>query len=80
MRRLTFLFACLFIAGISLVSAQSKAVSGKVVSAENGEPIIGASIVVKGTTSQGTISDVDGNFTLNVPSSSNTLVISNGNR
>ena len=76
MRRLTFLFACLFIAGISLVSAQSKAVSGKVVSAENGEPIIGASIVVKGTTSQGTISDVDGNFTLNVPSSSNTLVIS----
>ena len=76
MRRLTFLFACLFVAGISLVSAQSKAVSGKVVSAENGEPIIGASIVVKGTTSQGTISDVDGNFTLNVPSSSNTLVIS----
>ena len=43
MRRLTFLFACLFVAGISLVSAQSKAVSGKVVSAENGEPIIGAS-------------------------------------
>lgn len=76
MRRLTFLFACLFIAGISLVSAQSKAVSGKVVAAENGEPIIGASIVVKGTTSQGTISDVDGNFTLNVPSSSSTLVIS----
>ncbi len=75
MRRLTFLFACLFIAGISLVSAQATAVSGKVVSADNGEPIIGASVLVKGT-SQGTISDVDGNFTLNVPSDANTLVIS----
>ena len=45
MRRLTFLFACLFIAGISLVSAQATAVSGKVVSADNGEPIIGASVL-----------------------------------
>ena len=32
-----------------------------------GETVIGASIVVKGNTSIGTISDIDGNFTLNVP-------------
>ncbi|MDD3901038.1 MAG: TonB-dependent receptor [Dysgonamonadaceae bacterium] len=43
-------------------------VKGKVTS-ENGEPIIGASIFVPGT-SVGTISDVDGNFTLSVPTGS----------
>lgn len=36
---------------------------------ENGEPIIGASVVVKGT-STGTISDLDGNFNLSVPDKS----------
>ena len=43
---------------------QQQEASGIVVDA-NGEPIIGASIMVKGT-SNGTISDVDGHFTLNV--------------
>lgn len=41
-----------------------KSVSGKVVDANN-EPIIGATIVEKGT-SNGTITDFDGNFSLNV--------------
>ena len=40
-------------------------VSGTVVDS-HGEPIIGASVVVKGT-SNGTITDLDGNFTLEVP-------------
>lgn len=40
-----------------------------VVCDENGEPIIGASVVVKGT-STGTISDLDGNFNLSVPDKS----------
>ncbi|MGL5894862.1 MAG: carboxypeptidase-like regulatory domain-containing protein, partial [Bacteroidales bacterium] len=47
MRRLTFLLLCLFI-GMGL-SAQTR-VSGTVFSAEDGEPVIGASVVVKGTT------------------------------
>ncbi len=42
----------------------------------NGETIIGASIVVKGNTSIGTISDLDGQFSLNVPSSNSVLVVS----
>ena len=42
---------------------------------ENGLPIPGANILVKGTT-VGTISDVDGNFSLGIPSSDVTLVIS----
>lgn len=45
-------------------SAQPKKVTGKVVDA-NGEPVIGATVVEKGT-SNGTVTDFDGNFTLNV--------------
>ena len=44
---------------------QSKRVKGTVVD-KNGEPIIGANVVVKGTTN-GTITDIDGNFTLEAP-------------
>lgn len=46
-------------------SQQSKRVKGTVVD-KNGEPIIGANVVVKGTTN-GTITDIDGNFSLEVP-------------
>ena len=42
---------------------------------ENGEPLQGASVVVKGTTT-GTMTDLKGNFTLNVPSPQSVLVIS----
>lgn len=40
-----------------------------------GEPIIGASIVEKGNTTNGTITDLDGNFSLKVPANA-TVVIS----
>ena len=41
-----------------------------------GEPLIGASVVVKGQSSLGTVTDFDGNFVLKVPSEQSTLVIS----
>lgn len=47
-------------------------VKGKVVDAENNEPLIGATVSVSGTT-LGTVTDVDGNFTLTVSSSKATL-------
>ena len=75
MRKLTLLLACLFLIGVGLVNAQSKSLSGKVLSAEDGQPVIGASVMVKGTTT-GTITGVDGGFTLSVPGSAKTLVIS----
>lgn len=75
MRKLTFLLACLFLVGVGLVHAQSRSVSGKVFSAEDGQPIIGASVVVKGTT-MGTITGVNGDFTISLPSNEKTLVIS----
>ena len=74
-RKLMLLLACLFV-GIGLVTAQTQRVTGVVISDEDGQPVIGASVQVKGT-QQGTITDVDGKFTLsNVPSSAGTLVIS----
>ena len=45
--------------------AQQKLIKGQVVD-EMGEPIIGANVVIKGTTN-GTITDIDGNYTLDVP-------------
>ena len=74
MKKLTFLFLCLVL-GIGLVAAQTREVTGTVISSEDAMPVIGASVVVKGTTT-GTVTDYDGKFTLNVPTSVKTLLIS----
>ena len=69
------LMTCLFI-GIGLVNAQVSKVTGTVTSHEDGLPVVGASVLVKGT-QVGTVTDIDGKFTItNVPSSAGTLVIS----
>lgn len=60
---MTFI-ACLFLS-IGMALAQTQ-VSGNVTSSEDGSPVIGASIKVAGTNT-GTVTDVDGNFSLNVP-------------
>lgn len=65
-RKLMLLMTCLMI-GIGLVNAQISKVTGNVTSEEDGLPVVGASVLVKGTT-VGTVTDIDGNFTLtNVP-------------
>lgn len=74
-RKLMLLLTCLFV-GIGLVTAQITKVTGTVISEEDGLPVVGASILVKGT-AVGTVTDMDGKFQLpNVPSSAKTLVIS----
>jgi TonB-linked SusC/RagA family outer membrane protein len=55
--------------------AQQKTVTGKVMNAVSGEPITGASVMIKGTT-QGGVTDDKGLFSLVVPSSATTLVVS----
>ena len=57
------------------VSAQTITATGNVKDA-TGDPIIGASIVEKGNTSNGTITNLDGDFSLNVPPNP-TLIVSN---
>ena len=71
-RKLTLLLTCL-LAGISLAIAQtSRKVMCVVFSEEDNQPVIGASVLVKGT-SIGTTTDLDGKFVINnVPSSSRT--------
>ncbi|MDD4515476.1 TonB-dependent receptor [Massilibacteroides sp.] len=74
MNKLTYLLLC-FVLSIAMVSAQTTSVRGVVLSGEDNEPIIGASVLAKGTT-VGTITNLDGEFTLKVPNSAKTLVIS----
>ena len=70
-RKLMFLMTFLLI-GIGLMTAQTSRVTGLVTSEEDGQPVVGASILVNGTT-LGTITDIDGKFTIaNVPSSATT--------
>jgi len=64
---------CLLI-GISWASAQTK-ISGTVVSADDGQPVIGATVLVKGT-SIGTITDTNGQFSITVPGGGKALVVS----
>lgn len=76
MKKKLTLFMINLIMGIGLVTAQVTSVSGVVTSHEDGEPVVGASILVKGTTT-GTITDVEGRFSFqNLPSSATTLVVS----
>jgi TonB-linked SusC/RagA family outer membrane protein len=60
---LTIIFLCFFTA---LASAQDKLVSGKVVDAGNGTPLVGVSVMVTGT-ANGVATDADGKFTISVP-------------
>ena len=73
-KKLTFTLMCLA-TGVGMAVAQKTNVSGVVVSAEDGQPVIGASVIVKGTTI-GTVTDFDGKFSLEVPDGQKTLQIS----
>ena len=74
MKQVLYLMLCL-IGSINMVVAQTHRVTGTVFSGEDNEPIIGASVVIKGTMN-GTVTDLDGKFVLNVPTSSKQLIIS----
>lgn len=50
----------------TIVQAQNLTIKGKVISKSDGEPIIGATVVETNQINNGTITDVDGNFTLTV--------------
>lgn len=70
------LLACLFLSA-SVAMAQTSSVKGTVLSAEDGQPVIGASVGVKEVPTIGAITDVNGKFELNnLPSTAKTLVVS----
>ena len=74
MKNMRTLLLMIFAALSLSVSAQTITLNGNVKDT-TGEPIIGASIVEKGNTTNGTITDLDGNFSLKVPANA-TVVIS----
>ena len=71
-QRLTMLLACFFLM-VGGVIAQTK-VNGTVTSQEDGQPVIGASVLVVGT-QVGTVTDANGKFSLTCPAGKNVLRI-----
>ncbi|NHE59228.1 SusC/RagA family TonB-linked outer membrane protein [Cyclobacterium plantarum] len=68
------LLICLLLLQLPLM-AQQRSVSGKVTSTEDGGILPGVSIVIEGTTT-GTVSDIDGNYSIDVPGPNAVLVYS----
>lgn len=69
-------FFALLCLSIGITMAQVSKVTGVIISAEDNEPIMGASILIKGT-SLGTITDIDGRYVIhNIPAGAKLLQIS----
>jgi TonB-linked SusC/RagA family outer membrane protein len=73
--RVGILFLFVVLLGNSTLFAQNTVIKGKVTDSTNGEPIPGVNIVVSGTTI-GTVTDLDGNYKLSVPSTDGALTVS----
>ena len=76
MRRISLLLVSLIVLTVQTALAQTFSVKGTVMSGDDNEPLIGATILQEGTTN-GVVTDVDGNYTIEVKDASKaTLVIS----
>lgn len=75
MRKAFTLFALLLALLSMQASAQDRTITGKVISSQDNLGIPGVSVVVVGTTI-GTVTDIDGNYKLNVPSTAKTIRLS----
>ena len=76
-QRLTLCFSFLFcLLSISYASAQQLNISGVVISSEDNEPLIGATVSVKGNPTKGVITDINGQFQLSVETGTKMLVVS----
>lgn len=70
-----FLLVCFSFCFVLSVWAQERVITGRVTSSDDGSALPGVNVVVKGTTN-GTVTDSDGKFSLSIPSSSSELVFS----
>jgi TonB-linked SusC/RagA family outer membrane protein len=75
MKKVVLMLLSIAFFGMLTVEAQVKRVTGTVVSAEDGSGIPGVSVVVKGTT-LGTITNIDGEYQIDVPNDAETLLFS----
>ncbi len=74
-RKLFYSLFTLLLVGLATAVSAQRTVTGTVTDDQTGEPLIGANILVVGT-SVGTVSDLDGSYTLNVPEGTTQLSIS----
>lgn len=74
MRKITIMLVFLLIAGVNFAFAQSRTVTGKITSSQDGMGIPGVTVMIKGTTI-GTTTDLDGMYELNVRPEHRTLVL-----
>ena len=74
-QKIPYLFLLMLFSCLTVLAQNGITVRGTVFDS-NGETVIGASVVLKGNNSIGTISDIDGNFVLTVPNENSTLVVS----
>jgi TonB-dependent SusC/RagA subfamily outer membrane receptor len=75
MKRTISLLACLLFVALQAVNAQSRTITGNVTSSDDGLGLTGVSVALKGTTT-GTITDMDGNYSIEVSGSDAILVFS----
>ncbi len=75
MRKFTFLCVILIFSGLQVAFAQQKTVTGKVTAKDDGSTLPGVTVVVKGTTI-GTVTDVNGKYTLTVPAKHDVITFS----
>ena len=75
MKKVVLLFSCFFLLGILGVVGQTRSITGKVVSSDDNSPIPGVSVSVKGTTI-GTVTNLEGVYSLQVPQTANALMFS----
>jgi TonB-linked SusC/RagA family outer membrane protein len=75
MKRFYAFFVLILLAGFQLITAQGFVVKGKVTLSEDGLPVPGVAIVVKGTT-LGTITDLNGEYSFEVPQDAQALLFS----
>jgi TonB-linked SusC/RagA family outer membrane protein len=74
MKKIYLLFLFLLIS-CSLLTAQTRVISGTVTGSEDGQPVIGCTVQLKGTIT-GTTTDINGKYSLPVPQNATTLVFS----
>mgnify|MGYP002541907683 CR=1 FL=1 len=75
MKKKLLLLLCFCLMGVNLIVAQISKVTGVITSADDGQPVIGASVLIKDT-GIGTVTDIDGKFVLsNIPSNAKKIQI-----
>ena len=74
-KRILFVMALLMLWQGNMLLAQTRTVSGKVISAEDGSALPAVNVILKGTTT-GSVTDVDGNYRMQIPQDGGSLVFS----